>query len=85
MHENISTQMSEHTETVNSHTEKTDPLPSVEKTGRERKVKNEMRNKTKCWIKRVVEIRDKGREVNPGKQYKETEMVWGIERKDELD
>lgn len=23
---------------------------------------------------------DKGREVNPGKQYKETEMVWRIDR-----
>lgn len=27
---------------------------------------------------------DNDREVNPGKQYKETEMVLGIERKNEL-
>lgn len=43
----ISTQMSEHTETVNSHTltntdgrKRQNPLPSAEKTGRQRKVKS---------------------------------------------
>lgn len=47
-----------------------------------------MRNKTKMLDRTQVEGTrggDKGREVNPGKQCKETEMVWRIDREDTME